>query len=99
MMNQMGMGLFPWQMLLIPIVFVIAIAAVMRLVWMHPGQGSTSIGRPRRSGSTARDQRLSADGAILLLRERYARGEIDHAQLELGIEKQLTKESVSSRTK
>ena len=99
MMNQMGMGFFPWQMLLVPIVFVLAIAAVTRLVWIYPGQGSTSLGRPRRSRSTAKDQRLSADGAILLLRERYARGEIDHAQLELGIEKQLTRESVSSRTK
>ena len=89
MMNQMGMGFFPWQMLLMPAVFVIAIAVVMRLVWMHPGQGSTSIGRPRRPGLPARDEKLSTDGAILLLRERYARGEIDHAQLELGIEKQL----------
>ena len=88
-MNQMGMGFFPWQMLLVPIVFVLAIAVLMRLVWMHPGQGSASIGRRRRSGSAARDQKLSADGTILLLRERYARGEIDHAQLELGIEKQL----------
>ena len=88
-MNQMGMGFFPWQMLLMPIVFVVAVAVVMRLMWMHPGQGSTSIGRPRRSPSTARDQELLTDDAILLLRERYARGEIDHAQLELGIEKQL----------
>ncbi len=89
MMNQMGMGFFPWQMLLMPVVFVVAIAVVMRLMWMHPGQGSTSIGRPRRSPSTARNQELSADGAILLLRERYARGQIDHAQLELGIENSL----------
>ena len=89
MMNQMGMGFFPWHMLLMPVVFVVAIAVVMRLMWMHPGQGSTSIGRPRRSGSTARDQKFSADGAILLLRERYARGQIDHAQLELGIENSL----------
>ena len=74
MMNQMGMGFFPWQMLLMPVVFVVAIAVVMPLVWMHPGKSSASIGRQRRCTSTARDQELSADGAILLLRERYARG-------------------------
>lgn len=82
-MGHYGYGMNGWfggYWLLAPLAFVIVVVAVVYFL-VRDGDGSRA-GGPRRRDDAGQGGVPREDSALRVLRERYARGEIDQEEFE-----------------